>query len=596
MPDSPVEEIKSKLNIVDVVADYVQLKKAGVNFRARCPFHGEKTPSFYVSPVRQIWHCFGCGLGGDIFEFVKQIESVDFGGALEKLADRAGVVLQSRPRSPATPPDKKEILFGLNDLAARFYHKVLLESPIAQEARDYLAKRKFAGKTLKSWVIGYAPDRWDALYQFLKKKNYQDADIEAAGLAVRRDGGGYFDRFRDRIMFPIRDLSGRTVGFAGRILHPNEGTGKYVNSPESPIYSKSQVLFGLFEARTEIRKKNLAVIVEGNIDVIKSHQAGVVNVIASSGTALAGQQLTKLSRLAENLTFAFDADQAGAAAARRALDPAIESGFNVRIITPVEGSKDADEIIDRDPSLWNTAIEGAQTFLDFYFHKLFDILDKSDALAKKRAIEEFVSLLALVPNPVVAGHYVHEASKFAGVKEQVIADMLFGKTKKPPGRPGAPAPAKPVSSVSLVQQRFLGLLLGDEKMARFYAARHSPEDFAEEKYRRMFSDLSSFFKNSESGGLEEFFSICPQYSQEAQQAAFAAELGAEENETPGAELRELSKRLRITYLENRAEALAGQISEAERGNDPEAKNRLMVEYNNIQRRKQNIENDNWQEE
>lgn len=596
MSDSQVEEIKSKLNVVDVIADYVQLKKAGVNFRARCPFHGEKTPSFYVSPARQIWHCFGCGLGGDIFEFIKQIESMDFPGALEKLADRAGVALKPARFVERAIADNKSALYALNDLAAKFYHKILLDSPLAEEARRYLEGRKFKRETIESWQIGYAPDRWDALFQFLSKRGYSSSDMEKAGLVVRRDGGGagtagFFDRFRDRVMFPIRDLAGRTVGFSARILHPREGVGKYINSPESPIYSKGQVLFGLYQARIEVRRQNLAVIVEGNVDVVKSHQAGITNVVASSGTALTEGQLSKLSRLTENLTFAFDADQAGAAAARRALEPALVSGFNVRLTRALPGLKDADEIIDRDPKLWPQLIGQAESFLDFYFHKLFDILDRSDPLAKKAAVEEFLSLLALVSNPVVSSHYVHLAAQAAGVKEQVVLDSL----KRHPGRMAvkknvAAKPKQPVSMATLLEQRFIGLLLADSKMARFYIQRHSPEDFTEQKFKELFEKLSAFLTDREVADLEGFFSLYPEYAVEAQQAALAVEVG-EETENPASELRELSKRLRLMSWDRKQQSLAQSITAAEAQNRAEDRQSFMRDYNEILKNIQDIEND-----
>jgi len=595
MSDSQVEEIKSKLNVVDVIADYVQLKKAGVNFRARCPFHGEKTPSFYVSPARQIWHCFGCGLGGDIFEFVKQIESMDFPGALEKLADRAGVALRPARFVERAVVDNKSALYALNDLAARFYHKILLDSPLAEEARRYLEDRKFQRETLESWQIGYAPDRWDALFQFLSKRDYQSSDMEKAGLIARRDdngaSAGFFDRFRDRVMFPIRDLSGRVVGFSARILHPREGVGKYINSPESPIYSKGQVLFGLYQARIEVRRQNLAVIVEGNIDVVKSHQAGITNVVASSGTALTEGQLSKLSRLTENLTFAFDADQAGATAARRALEPALASGFNVRLTRAILGLKDADEIIDRDPKLWQQLIEQAENFLDFYFHKLFDILDKSDPLAKKGAIEEFLSLLVLVSNPVVSSHYVHLTAQAAGVKEQVVLDSL----KRHPGRSAAKKdvaakPKQQLSLATLLEQRFIGLLLADSKTAKFYIQRHSPEDFTEQKFKELFEKLSAFLKDREAVDLEGFFSSYPEYAIEAQQAALAVEVG-EETENIASELRQLSKRLRLMSWDRKQQSLAQSIATAEAQNRTEDRQSFMRDYNEILKNIQDIEND-----
>ena len=594
-----IEEIKNRLNIVDVVADYLQLKKAGVNFKARCPFHQEKTPSFYVSPPRQIWHCFGCGLGGDVFEFVKQIEGVDFPQALERLAQKAGVELRRGEFSgKGEVLDRKKVLFELNELAASFYHKVLTDSRSAQEARDYLRSRGFASATISKWRIGYAPEQWDALYQFLKKKGYKDADITSAGLTVRKTGEGqsfgnsFFDRFRDRIMFPIVDSGGRTVGFSGRILHPKENVGKYINTPDTPIYNKSQVLFGFYQARTEIRRRNEAVVVEGNVDVIKSHQAGVLNVVASSGTALTAAQLRSLSRLCENLIFAFDADTAGAEATKRAVLLALEADFNVKIASLPAGVKDPDELIEKGGDLWQQAVAKAENYLDFYFREIFDKINLSDAIAKKRAVVDFLGVLTKVSDPVVSSHYVRKVAEKIGVKEQAVIELLerFKQQPRPAAvsRSGASRSPK-LSGQELLERRFWGLVMRMPlDSIRYYLSRHAAEHFLEDEHKKIYRCASVYFADK-SASPDGFFRSYPEFKTKIQLAVFSTEAEFTEAAAVSNELRDVSNRLLINYFNREKQRLTQAIAQAERAGQEQEKQRLVLEFNKLTQQLQELE-------
>src|SRR6185436_409203 len=303
--NSPIEEIKSKLTILEVIGDFVQLKKAGSNYKGVCPFHSEKSASFMVSPSKGIWHCFGCGLGGDIFEFIKQTENVEFRDALKILADRAGVELKKPTQEQIEVGQKKDVLYEINSTAAKYFAKVLWESNAGSEALSYLRKRGLSDQTIKNWQLGYAPDDYHYLENYLAK-TFDKKDIELAGLIIKSDkDAGYFDRFHDRVMFPIVNVHGQVVGFTGRLLHDKPNTGKYVNSPETPIYNKSQVVFGLYQAKNAIRKADRAIVVEGNMDVIACHQVTFSQTVATSGTALTPDQLVIIQRFTNNLIFAF---------------------------------------------------------------------------------------------------------------------------------------------------------------------------------------------------------------------------------------------------------------------------------------------------
>ena len=496
---SDTEDIKNKINIVDLVGEYVQLKKAGVNFKSPCPFHEEKTPSFVVSPSKQIWHCFGCGLGGDHFEFIKEIEGVEFREALEILAQRAGVVLEKPTRAHLAAQDKKKVLYELNELAAKYFAKVLKDSPIAARAREYLQDRGFKQETVDSWQIGYAPDSFHAFDEFVIKKGYQKKEALEAGLLAEKDNE-YFDRFRDRIMFPLFDIHGRVVGFTARILDSSglernrevAGSGhsaKYINSPETLIYQKSELVFGLNRAKTEIRKAGEAVVVEGNVDVITAHEAGFTNVVGSSGTAFTEKQLQALKRFTENLSFAFDTDEAGLMAVRKAVEQALKIGFNVKVVTiPKEVAKDPDELIRSDVNLWAGAVEGAQVFLDFYFASTFARIDLTGSLGKKQAARELLPLIALLPDEIDRSHYIQLLAQKLGVSEDVLRDALKGPSAQSQQAQGEQArkKTKRLTKLEILERRVLGLLLKFSKNLYNDWSDLVPEDFSVPVLREIF--------------------------------------------------------------------------------------------------------------
>src|SRR3989344_6126395 len=300
------EEIKNRLDIVEVIQGYVRLQKAGANFKACCPFHNEKTPSFIVAPERQMWYCFGCGEGGDLFTFIEKIESVKFSDALRLLADKAGVELKADDKKIVS---KKKRLFEILELATRFYETQLAESTMGARAKEYLKGRGLTDESIESWRLGWAPDHWSGLYEFLQKKGYSEKDIEEAGIGVRSEKPRgrtrtMHDRFRHRIMFPVANIQGQVIGFSGRLLDTvpartvPKDQGKYVNTPSTPLYDKSHALYGLDKARGAIKERDLALLVQGNLDVILAHQSGTTNAVASCGTALGGEHLSILKRFA----------------------------------------------------------------------------------------------------------------------------------------------------------------------------------------------------------------------------------------------------------------------------------------------------------
>ncbi|MEK9175295.1 MAG: DNA primase, partial [Patescibacteria group bacterium] len=367
---SSIEEIKNRIDIVEFIGSYLRLQKAGVNFKAPCPFHNEKTPSFVVSPARQIWHCFGCAKGGDIFRFLMEIEGLDFPEALRALADRAGIELKREDSSLRTERNRQ---ISMLEEAASFF-----EANLQKESTplDYLTKRGVQKETIKEWRIGFASNEWENLAKHLSSKGFNGEEIERAGLAIKSQASAqsrtaearYYDRFRGRIMFPIFDYQGRVVAFGGRMYPDRENEAKYINSPETALYQKSKILYGLDKAKTHVLKSGACVIVEGYMDTIMSWQAGVKNVIASSGTALSLDQLKILRRLCEKIVAAFDMDIAGQAATKRGIEIALKDGFNVSVIDLGDVKDPADAVV-KSPNIWTKEIESARHIVQFYIDK-----------------------------------------------------------------------------------------------------------------------------------------------------------------------------------------------------------------------------------
>ena len=421
-----VEEIKKRIDVVGLISSYLSLKKAGKNYKACCPFHKEKTASFMVSPEKQIWYCFGCNQGGDIYNFVEKIEGIDFAAALHLLADRAGVILD---RKNFTQKGEKNKYFEMMDLAARFFNFILDKHPNGKEAKEYLIKKRgISEKSIQEFSIGYAPNSNGILSGFLEKKEFSKKEIEKVGLVAQNYQGKSVDKFRDRIIFPIRNTNGKIVAFGGRIFKEPKSLNftppKYLNSPQTDIYDKSSTLYGLDSSREAIREKDLVIIVEGYLDVISSHQIGVQNVVASSGTALTTQQVEILSRYTNNIAFCFDSDEAGVLATKRAMEITQFSDINVKAIR-IEGAKDPDELIQTLPQKWIEAACHPIPILEFYYAGLMKKYQSGKNTEEKKKITgEFIPILKNVYNDVEKAYWIKRVSQDLGVNEKYIMEAM----------------------------------------------------------------------------------------------------------------------------------------------------------------------------
>ena len=418
--NSEIEQIKSRLNIVDVVGEYIKLEKAGINYRALCPFHNEKTPSFFVSPSRQMWHCFGgCNEGGDIFKFVMKIEGIEFIDALKLLAKKAGVQLKTSSKKYEEIKTQREKLLDICKKATIFFSTQLNKSKTGLEAKDYLMKRGLKEETIKEWKIGYAPSTWDSLCNYLIGLGYKRKDIIDAGLASEK----FFDRFRSRIIFPICDFNGQPIGFTGRVFNSDD-EAKYLNTPNTLLYDKSQALYGLDKAKVEIRKNDSCVLVEGNVDCIMSHQSGVKNCLAVSGTALTPAHLGIIKRFSNNLILSFDMDLAGNNATKKGIDMALKNGFNVKVISMNSEKDPADIILSSGEDEWKKIIKEAKPINQFYFDLSFKDRNVKSVEDQKKIVSELLPIFKKIDNTIEQTYWIQKLAEKLSIREDDIRQEM----------------------------------------------------------------------------------------------------------------------------------------------------------------------------
>lgn len=423
-----IEEIKSKLNIVDVLGEYIRLEKAGINFKAVCPFHNEKTPSFIVSEERQMWHCFGCQKGGDVFSFVMEMERIEFKEALKILAEKAGVEIKTFNYQKNRNKDKTlEIL----ERTTVFWEKNLWNEPEGEKVLDYLKKRGLKNEIIKKFRLGYAPDGWRNTLDFLVRNGYKTEEIAHSGILVKkereekaRNDLNYYDRFRNRIIFPIADFSGRVVGFSARVTPgQDESQAKYINTPETDFYHKSRILYGLNNAKNQIRKRDWVLLVEGNMDVIACHQAGIENTVAVSGTALTQEQVDLIKRYTNNLKMFFDMDKAGESATQKSSKLCFKQEMNVKIVTLPSG-KDAADLAKESPVELKKAIAQSLEAMEYFFQKSFLKFDKNEAIGKKKIAQYFLEFISYLENDVEKNHWLKKMSEALNVSEVALTDTF----------------------------------------------------------------------------------------------------------------------------------------------------------------------------
>jgi DNA primase len=564
-----LEQIRAASDIVDVVGAYLPLKRAGANFVALCPFHKEKSPSFNVNPHRQIFHCFGCHKGGDVFAFVKEYENIDFPEAVRRLAERAKIPLEYENR-PGEQQARfvKEKLLQIHEQIAQRWQNALANEASGQIARDYLAKRGVPEEAVKLFRLGCAPDLWDDTVNWARSKGHELEMVEKAGLILRKEGADhYYDRFRGRLMFPICDEQGRVIGFSGRVLAGDEKTAKYVNSPETPIFTKSKVFFGLDKSKRVVLDAGYAIVCEGQLDLIACFMAGVQNIVAPQGTAFTAEHARILKRYVDEVVLCFDSDAAGQNAAVRSLDSLLASGLAVRVAVVPE-PHDPDSFIKAEGAdAFKQLIEGAQGFFDYYLNRLCamnDVTSDKGRLAVLRAMAEAVNKTG---NGVLIDTHAQKTALRLGVApEAVRAEFVkLSRAKGPPAHSGeelpeevAPGPQEPPSAQ---EYWLLKLLLLHDDLAGWAAAHLEPNWVQHPQARRIIAQRLLMHRDQTWNGLAPLLDACA--TPELQTLITEAAAQERQMPNPSQQLADLTMRLRNQSIDRDLAALMQRMNQPE---------------------------------
>jgi DNA primase len=562
-----LEQVRAGSDIVDVIGSYVPLKRAGANWVALCPFHREKTPSFNVNPGKQIFHCFGCHKGGDVFTFIKEYENIGFADAVRRLAERAKIPLEFEKGAPDSQARHiKDQLLQIHEQITQRWQNALANDAAGQIARDYLAKRAVSDEAVKVFRLGYAPDVWEDTVNWAKGKGHELPLVERAGLILRKEGSDhYYDRFRGRLMFPICDEQGRVIAFSGRILSGDEKTAKYVNSPETPIFTKSKVFFGLDKSKRAVLDAGFALICEGQLDLIACYMAGVQNVVAPQGTAFTADHARILKRYVDEAVLCFDSDEAGQNAAVRSLDSLLASGLAIRVAV-VPSPHDPDSFIkERGADAFRELVESAEGFFDYYLNRLCVTNDATTDKGRQGVLRGMAEAVHKTNSAVLVDKYAQKTALRLGV----MPDAVRAEFKKVPGKRAAPAEVTETAADVSTEptqpsaQEFwlLKLLLLHEDLVRWAAIHLNPEWVQHQTVRdivvRRIAALSRETWTSLAAFLDEFESA------EGQGLITAATTENRAIPDPERQLGDLATRLRNQFLDRQLAALT------HRGNQPE---------------------------
>ncbi len=570
MSDSIIDEIKARLDIVDVVSSYIKLKKVGSNYAALCPFHSEKKPSFFVSPRLQIFKCFGCGVAGDIFKFIMLIEGVEFGDALRILAQRAGVEL--KPQDSKLKTERKR-LYEICEISCKFFQKQL-EGKVGSRVKEYLIKRKIDKNSIEEWRIGWAPKTKNSLISFLVSRGYKKEEIKKAGLAFQKENGEFIDFFRGRIIFPIFDLNSQVIAFSGRIFEKEEGP-KYINSPNTILYDKGRVLYGLDKAKVEIKMKDFCILMEGYTDVILAHKAGFKNSVAVSGTSLTPYQLKILKRYTDNLFLAFDMDIGGNLATKRGIDMARLRGFNIKVLILPQDQDPAD-VISQDPAEFEKIVKNSVSIMDFYFKIALSKFDKNTLEGKREIVKAILPEIKRIQNEIEKSFWLSKLAKELNLREEdlrkelaklkIEEEMLGLEEEEVLKQP-------PKSRKEILEERLLFLILKspqsinsiDKEKFSFF----SPE--LKEILQKLKENFNLKVENLFSEKAKELFATC----------ALKAELEEIEKEKILPEMKFCLREIATIYIKEKLNEISEKLKEAEKAKEKEEIEKLTKEFQNL---------------
>lgn len=595
MSTGTTEEIKARINIVELIGTYVRLEKAGTHYKACCPFHQERSPSFMVNEEKNMWHCFGCGKGGDAFAFVMEIEGLDFREALTLLAEKTGVELPKYQATDQGAKDNKDRLFSLLELATKFYEKQLWEGSGQEKILAYLRSRGLTDESIKKFRLGYAPDGWRHQLEFLTSKGFTLHELEQTGTILKREGGsGHYDRFRDRIMFPIFDIFGHVIGYSARVAPGgDESQAKYINTPETPIYHKSRALYGLFHAKQAMKQTGITVVVEGNMDVIALHQAGVAHTVAVSGTALTEEQLSLMKRYGKEVRLFFDMDSAGQKAARKSAALALEKELEVTIVSLPTG-KDAADIGKDDAEKLREVVAAATPALSYFLTTSLTKHDLATPSGKRQIVDDYAELLQIVKNPIERSEAIKDLARAIEMDERLITGVvnkLFLEQTRRDGPAPLRTPEDPWEGKHTFGKR--SELLREELIALMYAERSLTDDILKQiKEKNLFSFFERhplFFFLVQSGNSRDALSLIEdgKLKSEAARLSFRILESPEITEKTGEERDQILRAMAERYLvdlhsevtrREKLIALEKSLDEARAQKDRVLEKKLLAEF------------------
>lgn len=569
-----LEDILSRVDIVEIISGHLPLKRAGRNFKANCPFHHEKTPSFTVSPERQIYHCFGCGESGNAFKFLMSYEHLDFPEAVEALAKKAGVILPEAQDNDAQAASLFSQLYKINEMAQAFYERNL-NAPSGLATKNYLKKRGINEESLGLFKLGFALEKWDALINQLRAKNVSLTLLDKAGLVLAREGGGYYDRFRSRLIFPIFDVKSKIVGFGARVL--DNSLPKYINSPETPVYTKSKNLYGLNFAKDSIRENDFVVVVEGYLDFIAPYQAGLHNIVASLGTALTPEQVRLLKRYTHNVVMVYDGDAAGQMATLRALDIFIEEGINVKVV-PLPQGFDPDSFV-RKYGLegFSQKINSAETLFDYKMNLLKSRHNHKEIEGKVKISSEMLQTVNKFNNAVLKSEYIKKLSEQLDIKEIDLLEEMGKIKNSQPRLQINNTPLKKEIKINPTEKLLIKLMLEESTLINYIRQRFAAADFQEGIASEIVSTMFELSQQGKAVDLKTIMNYCDSQdiSQLICESAFMPEIPAQDKEKVADECIE---RLKNEKIKLKRQNLHDQIKQAQHTGDEESLNNLMREF------------------
>lgn len=513
IPDHIIDQVRQSTDIVDLIQSYVPLKRAGTNFRALCPFHNEKTPSFNVHPQKQIFHCFGCGVGGDVFKFVMLRENLNFIEAVRLLARRAGIELQEE-QAPSgetvASASRKELLYQLHEDVCALYQKILASDPRGEDGRAYLKKRGVSPDSVKAFRLGFAPDAWDSVLKWATNKGIATDVLEVSGLVTRNEKGNLYDRFRGRLMFPICDEQGRVIAFSGRVLNPEAKEAKYVNSPETPIFKKGQTFYGLDKSKRALLDAHVAIVCEGQLDLIACHEAGIVNIVASQGTAFTERHGRLLKRYVDEVVMMFDSDAAGQNAATRSVDALLQAGLSVRVAT-VPAGHDPDSLVRKEGAdALRRVVESSRPFLEFYLDYLCAQHDPRSDTGRAAIAKLMAETLAKLPNAALGYPAVTATARRLQVPESVVRSEIRNAARSQrrdaftddDETVGVSDYLTTSRKISTPDRELLHLILSDNAALRLVAEELSLEDLPPSPCRKLITKIIALHQTAQWRGAE----------------------------------------------------------------------------------------------